>query len=66
MPKWGDRCDKCKCGKLIVWNTETYDDLAGVECKSCGTEYRVEADSRLVYWLEEKLEIGKPYTTSAR
>jgi len=57
-----DRRDKCKCGKNIMWDTN--DRI--VECASCGTKYKVDCDSVLVYWLAEIVEEKKPYTTPAR
>lgn len=57
-----NRRDECKCGKVIVWDTEE----SLVKCKHCGTEYNVECDSVLVYWLEEIVERKNPYTTNAR
>jgi len=54
--------DKCKCGKIIVWDT----DESKVKCKHCGTEYEVDCDSVLVYWLTEKIGNPRPYTTEAK
>ena len=57
-----DRRDKCKCGRIIAWDTEDRE----VTCKHCETEFTVECDSVLVHWLEEKLERIKPYKTDAK
>jgi len=57
-----NRRDKCKCGRIIVWDTK--DDE--VICKHCGTTYIVDYGSVSVYWLEEKLERIKPHRTYAR
>ena len=53
MSKRRDRC--AQCNKVMVWETDKKD----FTCKSCGKEYRVECDSVLEYWLEEK-RIDKP------
>ena len=57
-----DRRDKCKCGRIIAWDTKDSE----VTCKHCQTVYLVGCDSVLVYWLEEKLERRQPYRTDAR
>ena len=57
-----DRRNRCKCGKVMAWDTE--DNT--VTCKHCKTEYLVDCDSVLVYWLAEKIERKQPYTTEAR
>lgn len=57
-----DRRDTCKCGRIITWDVNE----SNVICKHCKTEYRVDCDSVLVYWLVEKLERIRPYTTEAR
>ena len=57
-----DRRDKCKCGRIIVWDTDDNE----VSCKHCGIEYKVDCDSILVYWLVEKIEHQNPYQTEAR
>ena len=57
----GDRRDKCKCGRIIVWDTDDNE----VICKHCGTEYYIDMDEVLVYWLEEKVNIS-PYKTEAK
>jgi DNA-directed RNA polymerase subunit M/transcription elongation factor TFIIS len=56
------RRDKCKCGKYMVWD----ESKNIVKCKHCNTEYSVEMDSVLVYWLEEKIQETKKWTTSAK
>lgn len=57
-----NRRDKCKCGMVVTWKTS--DSL--VTCKYCQTKYTVEADSVLVYWLEEIVDKVIPYRTDAR
>jgi len=59
-----DRRNKCKCGKFIAWNI----DDKKVKCKHCGTEYTIEDDSILVYWLEEIITTPQlqPYRTEPR
>jgi len=60
------RRDKCKCGRIIVWEDgyESSNDL--VVCKHCGTKYSVENDDITVFWLEEKVVNQQPYRTGAR
>lgn len=60
--KEDNRHDKCKCGKFIIWTTE--DDI--VICLHCGTAYKVDCDSVLEYWLEEKIERQQPFRTDMR
>ncbi len=62
MPKEKDRRNKCKCGKFFYWGT----DERTVKCPHCGIEYKVDCDSVLVYWLEEKVVNPVPYKTVAR
>jgi hypothetical protein len=57
------RRDKCKCGKFITWDEGKDSE---VKCKHCKTEYRVDCDSVLLYWLEEKIEKRQPYRTNPR
>ena len=57
-----NRLDICKCGRIITWDTE--DDMA--ICKHCKTEYLIDCDSVLIYWLVEKIDQEKPYRTDAR
>ena len=57
-----DRRDKCKCGRIMAWDV----DWNTVTCKHCGTVYKVECDSVLVYWLEEKIKAEQPFKTEAR
>jgi len=57
-----NRRDKCKCGKFIIWDTNNDE----VICKHCKTEYKVDCDSVLVYWLVEKIEKKQPYQTEAK
>jgi len=54
--------DKCKCGKLITWDT----DATEVKCKYCGTKYIVDCDTVMVFWLKEDVDERKPYTTYPR
>ena len=54
------RRDKCKCGKILVWDPEKDNE---VKCLVCNTSYTVEADSVLIYWLEEKIDSPRPYRT---
>ena len=56
------RHDHCKCGCMINWDT----DWEEAKCNHCGTVYKVDCDSVLVYWLVEKLEKRTPWTTEAR
>lgn len=58
-----DRWDKCKCGKKIYWDAQKDNEVV---CKNCETIYYVDSDSVLVYWLTEKIESPKPWTTEAR
>ena len=58
-----DRRDKCKCGRFIAWDTAEDNE---VTCKHCGTEYEVDCDSVLVYWLVEKHKKEQPWQTEAR
>jgi hypothetical protein len=58
-----DRRDKCKCGKIITWDTEEDDEVI---CPHCQTKYKVDCDSVLVYWLVEKIEKQTPYKTGPR
>lgn len=57
------RKDRCKCGKFLTWDPCEVND---VTCKKCGTKFKVECDSVLVYWLEEDLPRGTPFITEAR
>lgn len=57
-----DRRDKCKYGRIIAWDS----DESTVTCKHCKTEYRVDCDSVLLYWLVEKIEEQIPYKTEAK
>jgi len=57
------RRDKCKCGRFITWSP--WEDNE-VTCKHCGTKYRVEGDSVMVWWLEERVATQTPYRTEAR
>lgn len=59
--KW--RVDKCKCGRKIYW--DPYNDRM-VKCGECKTEYRIDCDSVLVYWLVEKVKKSEPWMTEAR
>ena len=59
-----DRRDKCKCGRFICWDTSTNDNH--VSCKHCGTKYKIDCDSVLVFWLVEKCKKETPWTTEAR
>ena len=56
------RHDHCKCGCMINWDT----DWSEAKCHGCGTIYKVDCDSVLVYWLVEKLEKQTPWTTEAK
>lgn len=58
------RWDKCKCGHRIVWDPDDYGDT--VTCATCGTQYKIDADDRLVYWLAEILKEQKRHLTQAR
>jgi len=56
------RRDKCKCGRVINWDTENNT----AKCKSCNTEYQVDCDSVLVYWLVEKIPERKKWRTDPK
>ncbi|KKN10549.1 hypothetical protein LCGC14_1035370 [marine sediment metagenome] len=56
------RHDRCKCGKFIIWD----EGDNSVICKYCGTEFKVESDSVLVYWLEENVKTKRGFYTEAR
>jgi len=58
-----DKRDKCKCGRIICWDSEKG---GRVICKHCGTEYTVKADDILVYWLEEIIDSSKRWKTDIR
>jgi len=61
------RHDKCKCGKFILWDIDDYSwDRNEVVCNHCKTKYRIESDSVLVHWLEEKVETKRGFSTEAR
>lgn len=62
MSTEGKRHDKCKCGRVIYWDTDENE----VICRKCDTRYKVDCNSILVYWLVEKIDTPKPYTTEAR
>ena len=57
------RKDKCKCGKFVNFDPQEDDEAT---CKHCGTKYKVDCDSRLVYWLVEVIDKKTPYKTDAR
>ena len=59
------RRDKCKCGKLIVWE-DGYSSPQEVTCKFCNTKYKVESDDTTVWWLEEPITSSTPWKTEAR
>lgn len=59
------RHDKCKCGARLTWDPHEIKDQH-LMCTHCGTNYRVDCDSVLVYWLVEDIREQKPYTTEAR
>lgn len=59
------RRDKCKCGRIIVWE-DGWDGEREVVCKHCGVKYTTESDDITVSWLEEKIERQQPYRTEAR
>ena len=48
--KMSQRADNCKCGEIIVWDTDDNE----VICDYCETEYIVGCDDILVHWIEEK------------
>lgn len=66
-----DRRDRCMCGRIIAWD----EDANKVTCKHCGTDYEVESDSVMVYWLREIVKDNvcrhcgndiKPYKTDPK
>jgi len=63
MVKVYDRWDLCKCGVKLWWDPHEDDEVV---CGKCRTRYKVDCDSVLVYWLEEKVESMVPYKTEAR
>lgn len=58
------RRDICKCGSTIRWDYDGNKTI--VECKSCKTEFKIQSDSCLEYWLEEIIKPIQPWTTPAR
>jgi len=58
------RRDICKCGSTIRWDSDGKETI--VECKSCKTEFKIQSDSCLEYWLEEIIKPIQPWTTPAR
>ena len=56
------RRDKCKCGRIMMWS----EDATIFTCRYCGTQYSIESDDIIVYWLKERVERVKPYKTDAR
>lgn len=59
------RRDKCKCGRIIVWE-DSYNGPNEIICKFCNTKYNVESDDITVWWLEEQISSPKPWKTEAR
>jgi len=64
------RRDKCKCGKILLWSRDIANTKNNrVICSQCGTVYRANFDTIMVYWLEEKVAIPEPpepYKTKVR
>ncbi|MFH1505663.1 MAG: hypothetical protein ABIE94_01595 [archaeon] len=62
MEREKNRRDKCKCGRFFYWSIEENK----VSCPHCETEYKVDCDSILLYWLEEIIQKKEPYKTEMR
>ena len=60
------RRDPCKCGRILIWDPPEMADKDRVTCPRCGTKYKMDCDSVLVYWLEEVVAYTPPYRTEAR
>ena len=58
------RRDRCKCGKIIVW--DPVDSVLEIKCEHCGRIYAVESDEIMIYWLVEKLSPNNPWKTNSR